>query len=144
MHESQLVDSDTLVKYPRGQFLHLPRPAPVGGANDPGGQFLHPALDEVPEMSEYFPSSHRLQAEADVASRVSPYVPLGHDLHSNMPSVSEYCPGGHCMQVSLLATLKLPGSHPLEERSRGRREKGKKESRKGGEVLRCVATKEVE
>jgi len=28
------------------------------------------------------------------------------------------------MQVSLLATLKLPGSHPLEERSRGRREKG--------------------
>ena len=28
VHESQLVDSDTLVKYPRGQFLHLPRPAP--------------------------------------------------------------------------------------------------------------------
>ena len=28
--------------------------------------------------------------------------------------------------------------------SRGRREKGKKESRKGGEVLRFVATKEVD
>ena len=92
MHASQLVDLEMLAWYPRGQFLHFPRPAPVAGENEPGTQFLHPGLEVVPGLSEYFPPPHRLQVEANVAPEVSPYVPLGHLSHLNLPRVSENSP----------------------------------------------------
>jgi hypothetical protein len=119
--------------------LHLARPDPVGGENEPGLHTLHPALEPVPGMLEYLPSSHRLQTEIDVAPGVSPYMPLGHSLHSNRPRVSVNLPDSHCMQVSLLTTLKLPGSHPLWRESKSIRDSTRRKRRKQkGEVLKSV------